>query len=196
MYTSDMSVGGSLELGAINEMLSSIGESPVSTLEGEANVDVANARRILHTVNREIQAKGWTFNIEQGVSLEPDVFSNLIPYELDILNMRDSSTSTPYVNMGGYVYNRLTREDRFEEPIVVDIIRQRGFDEMPECFRRWIVIKASYRFAGRFFGDPSIQQMLLQEENQARIDCNEYELDFGNFNALQGDPFIQTFLSR
>lgn len=190
------SIDGSVELGAINEMLSSIGESPVSTLSGEANVDVANARRILHNVNREIQSQGWTFNIEQNVELQPDVFSNLIPYELDILSMRSSQTSTPYVNLGGYVYDRLTRTDLFEAPIIVDIIRQRDLVEMPECFRRWIVARASNRFASRFFGDPSMLQILAREENEARIECNEYELDFGNYNVFTGDSYIQQLINR
>ena len=192
----DRSIDSSLELGAVNEMLSAIGEPPVNTLDGEANLDVANSLRILDTVNREIQSKGWTFNIEKNVTMYPDVFSGLIPFELDILNMRSSSTSTPYVNLGGFVYDRLNRQDKFEEPIVVDIIRQRSLEEMPECFRRWIVVRASKRFAGRFLADPSTVEMLSYEENEARIDCNTYELDYGNYNALQGDTYILQMLQR
>ena len=192
----ESSIDSSVELGAINEMLSAIGEPPVNTLDGEANLDVANALRILENVNREIQAKGWTFNIEKNVPLYPDAFSGLIPFELDILNMRSSETSTPYVNLGGYVYDRLSRKDTFEGPINVDIIRQRTLEEMPECFRRWIVVRASKRFAGRFLADPSTIDMLNYEENEARMDCNTYELDYGNYNALQGDNYILQMLQR
>lgn len=195
-YYSEGNIAGSVELGAINEMLSSIGEPPVSTLDGEANVDVANARRILFTVNREVQAQGWTFNIEQNVELIPDTFTKLIPYDLDVLNMRSSTTSTPYVNIGGFVYDRLTKQDRFEGPIYADIIRMRGLDEMPECFKRLIVVRASLRFATRFFGDPSIVQALQMEEKESYRQCNEYEHDYGNYNALQGDTYIQQLLSR
>ena len=192
----DSSIDGSVELGAVNEMLSAIGEPPVNTLEGEANLDVANALRILGTVNREIQSKGWTFNIEKNLILYPDAFSGLIPFELDILNMRSSTTSTPYVNIGGYVFDRLTRKDRFEEPISVDVIRQRTLEEMPECFRRWIVVRASKRFAGRFLADPSTIDMLNAEESEARIECNTFELDYGNYNVLQGDTYVLQMLQR
>ena len=192
----DGSVDSSLILGAVNEMLSAIGEPPVNTLEGEANLDVSNALRILMTVNREIQSKGWTFNIEKNLTLFPDAFSGMIPFDLDILNMRSSATSTPYVNIGGYVFDRLTRQDRFEGPISVDVIRQRTLEEMPECFRRWIVVRASKRFAGRFLADPSTIDMLNAEENEARVECNTFELDYGNYNVLQGDSYITQMLQR
>lgn len=186
----------SMELGAVNEIIGSIGEPPVNTLDGEANADVVTARRLLYNANREVQSKGWTFNIEQGVSLFPDVFSKLIAYDSDILNMRSSQTATPYVNIEGYVYDRINRVDRFEGPIVVDIIRMRQLDEMPECFKRWIVLKASVKFAQASFGDPDTVRLLMSDVEQARQDCNEYELDYGNYNALTGDTYITQMLNR
>lgn len=184
------------ELEAVNEMLSTIGESAVSTLEGEANEDVANARRILYNVNREIQSKGWTFNIEQDAVLYPDVYSKLIPYEMGILKMESTSGTIPYVNLGGYVYDRLSKTDRFDAPIIVDLIRMRTLEEMPECFQRWIVTRASRKFAIRFFGDPAINEELRRDEETARMDCNTYETDTGEYNALTGDNFITAQLSR
>ena len=186
----------STELGAVNEIIGSIGEPPVNSLEGEPNADVVNARRLLYNANREVQSKGWTFNIEEGVELLPDVFSNMIMYDSDILNMRDSQTATPYVNIGGYVYDRINRVDRFDGPITVNIIRMRTLDEMPECFKRWIILKASAKFAQASFGDPDTVQLILADVEQARIDCNEYELDYGNYNALSGDLYITQALNR
>ena len=192
----DTSIGESSELAAINEMLSSIGEPPVSTLDGSGNVDVANARRILYVTNKEIQSKGWTFNIEEGVTLQPDVFSGLIPYNADYLAMYKTGTSNPYINKAGFVYDRLQRTDVFEEGISVDLIRLRPLEEMPECFRRWIVARASRKFAFRFFGSPDVDQMLKEEEGLAQMDCNVYELDYGKYNALTGDAFITNQLNR
>ncbi|MCY4709469.1 phage tail protein, partial [Escherichia coli] len=75
------------ELAAVNDILASIGEPPVSTLEGDSNADVTNARRVLNKINRQIQSKGWTFNIEEGQQLLPDVFNGLIPYMSDYLSV-------------------------------------------------------------------------------------------------------------
>lgn len=195
MRSYETTVETSDELAAINDILASIGESPVSTLEGDLNADVANARRILNKVNRQIQAKGWTFNIEQ-TTLSPDVFSGLIPYVSEYLLVLSSSGETPYVNRGGYVYDRINGTDRFSGPIAVSIIRLKEYSEMPECFRSWIVTKASRQFNNRFFGAPDVDQVLAEEEQEAKIQCQEYEVDYGHYNMLAGDAFTGGLLTR
>ena len=60
------------ELEAINTMLSTIGESPVNTVEDTGNVDVVIARQILQTASREVQARGWHFNTEINYTITPD----------------------------------------------------------------------------------------------------------------------------
>ncbi|UMO76111.1 tail tubular protein A [Pseudomonas phage P413] len=181
------------ELAAINDMLAAIGESPVSSLEGDSNADVANCRRILNQVNREIQSRGWTFNIEEGATLVPDAFSGFIEYMSDYLRM---TGSTSYVNRGGYVYDRDAKTDTFTDPLTVDLIRLKTFSEMPECFRSYIVAKASRRFNIRFFGAGEIEGSLQEQEKEAWQAIQEYELDFGKFNMLDGDSFVGGLISR
>lgn len=166
------------------------------TLEGDANADVANARRILNKINRQIQSKGWTFNIEEGVTLDADIYSNLIPFTDDYLSVMSTSGATSYVNRGGYLYDRVNRTDQFPGGVSVNIIRLKPFDEMPECFRYWIVTKASRQFNSRFFGAPEVDGVLQEEEVEAARDCFEYELDYGNYNMLDGDAFTSGQLTR
>lgn len=196
MRSYEMNVESGEELAAVNDILAAIGEPPVSTLEGDANADVANARRILNKVNRSIQSRGWTFNIEEGVTLLPDVFSEMIPYNTDYLSMLSNGGQSQYVNRGGYVYDRIARTDRFPGGIVVNLIRLREFDEMPECYRHLIVTKAARQFNSRFFGAPEVDGVLQEEEAEAKQACFEYELDYGNYNMLDGDSFVQGLLSR
>ena len=67
--------GSKTELQAINQILASVGQAPVTTLETETvttsdgstvtvvtNPDVAIAYDTLLEVSREVQAEGWTFN--------------------------------------------------------------------------------------------------------------------------------------
>lgn len=183
------------ELAAVNDMLAAIGESPVNTLEGDPNADVSNARRILDNVNREVQAKGWTFNIAEGESLAPDVQTLQIPFMSDYLKIT-SAGGTPYINRGGYVYDRLSRTDEFQGPILVDLIRLMTYEEMPECFRAWIVAKASRRFNTFFFGAAEVNDILLDYEQEHYQSCMEYEMDFGEFNMLEGDAFVQGKINR
>jgi len=183
------------ELAAVNDILAAIGESPVSTLEGDSNADVANARRILNKINRQIQAKGWTFNIET-IPLVPDVYNRLIPFMSDYLSVLSESGSTAYSNRGGYLYDSASGTDQFSGPINVRIIRLKEFYEMPEVFRQYITTKAARQFNNRFFGAPEIDAVLEQEERDGLIAINEYELDFGNYNMLDGDAFVGGLLSR
>ncbi|NBK20412.1 MAG: phage tail protein [Spirochaetia bacterium] len=196
MNMDEASLSTSAELDAINDILSAIGEPPVSSLDAEANADVANARRILSNMNRRVQSTGWTFNIEEGVTLTPDVFSKLINYLPTFLKVNSVSGSTLYVKRGEFVYDTSTKTDMFDGPIQVNIIQLRDYDEMPWCFRDYIVAKAARQFNMRFFGDESVDSKLAQEESEARVACNEYELDFGNFNMLDGDAFTGGLLSR
>lgn len=196
MATFDMSVGTSAELDAVNDILAAIGESPVSTLEGDSNADVASARRILQRLNRQIQSRGWTFNIEESAVLTPDVYSNLITYQDDFLRVLSTSGTSAYVNRGGYLYDRSGGTDRFSAAITVNLIRLRDYDEMPECFRTWIVAKAARQFNNSFFGATEVDGLLQEEEDWAYQMCFEYELDFGAYNMLDGDSFTSGLLSR
>lgn len=182
------------ELSAVNDMLAAIGESPVSSLEGDPNADVANCRRILNQVNREVQSKGWTFNIEESATLSPDSFSGFIEYLSDYLKVTGGGGA--YINRGGYVYDRTNKTDVFTQAVTVDIIRLKPYGEMPECFKNYIVAKASRRFNIRFFGAGEIEGSLQEQEKEAWQSCQEYELDYGNFNMMDGDAWTGGKLSR
>jgi hypothetical protein len=184
------------ELAAVNDMLSSIGESPVNTLEGDSNADVANARRILNRVNTEVQSKGWTFNIDENVQLNPDVFSQFINYLPDYLSVTSTSGASAYTNRGGLLYDRLNLTDQFTGPVFVNLIRLRSFSEMPEQFRSYIVSRASRRFNIRFFGAAEIEASLQMEEDEAYRAVQEYEMDFGKFNMLEGDAWTSGRIGR
>lgn len=183
------------ELEAVNEILAAIGESPVNTLEGDANTDVVNARNMLQQVNRTEQARGWTFNIEEGYILNPDIFSGLIPYLPNYLSVTTTG-GTPYVNRGGYIYDRFNKTDRFDAPIEVNMIVLKTFDEMPEPFKRYVITKAAQRFNIRFFGDHNIDTSLGNELIDLECTVNEFELDYGAFNMFNQDPFVSQAISR
>lgn len=184
------------EMAAVNEMLSAIGESPVNTIEGDANADVANCRRILNAVNTEVQSMGWTFNIEEDAILTPDVFSKLITWLPDYLSVKAPSGATVYVNRGGYLYDRNTKTDEFTQPVTVSLIRLKGFEEMPTQFRTYIIAKAARRFNIRFFGAAEIEASLQLEEQDAWARVQEFELEYGAFNMLDGDAWVAGRLTR
>jgi len=65
------------ELQAVNEILASVGQAPVTTLT-QTNPDVAIAYDTLLQVSREVQAEGWTFNREYDYPITPDTNKNIV----------------------------------------------------------------------------------------------------------------------
>lgn len=183
------------ELDAINDLLAAIGEPPVNSLD-EQHADLKNARRILHSINKTVQSTGWTFNIEEGATLRPEVNSLQIPYLQTYLRMTGAGGAGIYTNRGGFVYDRTANTDEFTGPITVDLVRARDFYEMPTCFRDLIVSMAAARFNRNFFGSQEVAADLNSEIAAHRIACNEFEMDYGRYNMLDGDAFVQGILQR
>lgn len=172
-------------LDAINDMLGAIGEPAVLQLD-ETNADVANAQRILHRVNRTVQAKGWNFNINESAVLVPDLTDKRIKYLPSYLRVMTTGSASFYSNMGGYLYDLSTQSTTFETPLTVELTELKPFSEMPPVFRDYIVAKASREFNAKFFGSPESEQFLREQEQELYMMINEYELDTGRYNLMDG----------
>jgi len=66
-----MPVIASTEIDAINTMLTTIGESPVNSINA-STADTRIAQLILQEVDRATQSKGWNWNTEKDVVLTPN----------------------------------------------------------------------------------------------------------------------------
>lgn len=190
-------INSQAELDAINDILAVIGENAVTSVIGaDDNADVQNASRCLRAVNKEIQSKGWTFNTYETFTLTPDIFSKQIPYLDSYLRVLSTSGATVYRRRNDLVYDATANTDKFTDPITVKMVLSQSYDDMPECFRRWIVTTASRKFNTNFFGDAGVEAILQEEEKKAMVDCMEYEMDYGDFNMLAGDTFTSGRLGR
>ena len=65
------------ELPAVNQILQSCGQAPVTTLD-QTNPDVAIAYQTLLEVSREVQAEGWSFNKELNYEMVPDTNNEIL----------------------------------------------------------------------------------------------------------------------
>ena len=112
------------ELEAVNVLLTTIGEAPVNTLDGNQVTDVSIAKQVLNEVSREVQGQGWHFNTEDGVKLKPDNNSQLVvPNDVARIAADD--------------YNVVIRENRwfdldkrrftFTSPITVPLVYYQDF---------------------------------------------------------------------
>lgn len=190
------SIDSSDELQAVNDILEVIGQAPVSSLRNQSDLDVSTARRMLSGENRKIQSKGWGFNIEKNVELLPDVYSGVISYNPSYLSVLDPSAATIYINRNGTVYDTVAQTNRFDAAIYVNLIVARPLSEMPHCFKEWIICSAAKRFNNSRFGDVDVANDLRERITEARIDCADYESDFGRYNMIEGNEFLDGMMRR
>lgn len=190
-----MNITVNTELAAVNTIIYTIGESPVNALENTASVDVINARTLLAQESRKLQDKGWTFNINEGYFVASDAFSSQIVWRPSWLRVLEPGSGTPYVNRGGYLFDRIGRTDEFPGGVTIDLIEETPFEEMPYCFQVLATMKAARRFNGGSFGDPGTDAEIARQEEEARISCNEYELDYSNISFFD-DTWVQGRLGR
>jgi len=81
------------ELPAINQILASCGQAPVTTLD-QTNPEVAIAYETLLQVSREVQGEGWTFNKEAHYSLTPNIDEYiLIPNNVLQITLTDNAAN-------------------------------------------------------------------------------------------------------
>ena len=176
------------ELSAVNAILGAIGQSPITTISGNANPEVAFIYNILRDANVDVQNEGWHFNTERHVNYKPDATTKKIEIASDILQMdvTDGWCTRHYdvVKRNGYLYDKYDHTDDWSSVesggIDLDVVRLISYEDIPEPFKRYIIYKAATRAATQLVGNPQLTQILAQQEAFARATCMEYECNQGN----------------
>lgn len=172
------------KLEAINEMLSCVGEAPVSQLNtGFVEADVAE--NILDGITREVQTKGWNFNTETKFELMPDM-NNEVVVPANTLKA-DGTTQTAledWVLRGGKMYNRKGKTYTSIAPVSVTLVICLDFETLPEAARRYITLKSARVFQDRTVGLPNLHQFNAQDEMQAWIELKDMDMDVSDYSIF------------
>lgn len=174
------------ELGAVNTLLSAIGEAPVNTLEEATMLDVARARQTLAEASREIQEEGWHWNTERGLALAPTVPDGhlVLPDNTLRVDTSGGSGGPDLVQRGQRLYDPSTRSDAFAEPVAVDLVVLLDWDQLPQAARRCIAALAARQFAQATLG-PDAARPLQLDEARARAALMRAESATADRNILK-----------
>ena len=190
------------ELPAVNQILASVGQAPVTTLD-QTNPDVAIAYDTLLQVNREVQSEGWTFNREPHYEFTPsaDLVNGIERNEIDIpnnilqLKLTENSANINYdaVRRDGKLYDRIHHRYTWPDHSVVecDVIWEFDWVDIPEPIQQFITARAASITSQRIIGDSNQFQMLQQLEAYARSTALEYETSQGQYTIF-GHPYDKT----
>ena len=178
------------ELPAINQILSSCGQAPVTTLD-QTNPDVAIAYDTLLQVSREVQAEGWTFNKEYHYEFTPDTNDQIsIPSNILQIKLTENSANMDKdgVRRSGKLYDRHNHTyDWTDETVECDIVWEFDWVDLPQPIQDFIVARAATFVSQRIVGDNTQYQMLQQQEAYMRALALEYETQQGQFTFF-GHP--------
>ena len=175
------------ELPAVNEILASVGQAPVTTLD-QTNPDVAIAYDTLLNVSREVQAEGWTFNTEEYYPMTPDangeipIANNIL--QIDLHDEKDNSYET--VRRSGKLYEKINHTYDWTtltgwDTVRCDIVWLFDWVDLPRPMQDYIVAKASTVVSTRIVGDPQMFRILQAKELDNRAKAMEYECNQGDY---------------
>ncbi len=172
------------KLDAVNIMLFTIGEQPVSSLAESGLSDVAIAKVVLAEISREVQSMGWNFNSDYEVELARDI-NNKIPVPGSAMRIDPSDTAKDYVDRGGFLWDRYNKQFTFTENVKADIVYLYDFEDIPETARYYIAIRAARIFQKRMLGDDSVEVFTEKEEQRAKANLEDAHGDSRDSNMLQ-----------
>ena len=178
------------ELPAINQILTSCGQAPVTTLD-QTNPEVAIAYATLLQVSREVQSEGWTFNKEYHYEMTPDTDDFiLIPNNILQIKLTENSANMDKsaIRRSGKLYDRQNHTYKWtDETVECDIVWEFDWVDLPEPIQNYITARAATLVSGRIVGDDDQYTRLRTQEQEMRAMANEYETQQGQFTMF-GHP--------
>ena len=184
------------ELSAVNAILGSIGQAPISGIDFN-NPEISFIYNILKEVNQDVQNEGWTFNLEYHIKENVNASDNKIIIESDVIridNTDEWDRTRDFVRRKDSdgiwkMYDRVNHTFEYpdDEYFYVNKVRLLNFEDIPTCFQRYIIYKASGRAAVQLVSNAGLQRMLSTFEGQARATCIEYECQQGDHSFFGWD---------
>ena len=180
------------ELAAVNEILASIGQAPVNSID-QTNPDVSIAFDTLLSVSREIQAEGWSFNKEHHYPLTRDNSNQIaIPDNMIQLDVSTKYGAIDAVRRDGKLYNRNTHSYTFEQDIEGDVVWFFDWTDLPIPIQDYITARASALTSSRLVGDSNQFGILSNREAKMRASAIEYDCNQGDYTYF-GAPDTGNF---
>ena len=176
------------ELRAVNSILGSIGQSPVTALNFK-NPEIEFIYNILTEVSKDVQNEGWQFNLEENVTVTPSSNKISLGNEEIRVNVHSAGDDTKLIDTvirydtshSGSQRRVYSLEDNTFAAFTAaatykaDIVTLYAFEKVPNVFQRYITYRSAVRAATQLIANPQLVQLLQLQEITARANCLEYE---------------------
>ena len=189
---------------AIQVMLSCLGVSPQMMEEGDSpNSEEVLAEKILDDVLADIQTQGWAFNREERFPLTPQEGGRILlpPSLLKI----EKVYYHPYLrertvkqgkSLVKYLYDTEHHTFFIKQTVTADIVWRFTFEEVPEAYRRYVIVRAARIFQDRVLGSSTLHALSERDELVALSGLKNADNELHNPNFLSGNLYFQDLLER
>ena len=183
---------------AVNIMLASIGEAPVSSLDDATLADVSIAESILDETNVEIQSRGLHCNTEINYPLTPNTDGEIdLPVNCVSVDTTGQSVTTDVVQRGTRLYDRGERSfTTFSGTLFVTMVLLLEFTDLPQHVRRYITVKSARRFQNRILGSQTLSGFTQADENEALLYFEQIEAQTQDYNVLNDNLTTRKIVNR
>ena len=177
------------ELSAVNSILGSIGQSPITQLKNttgaliSTNPEISFIYNLLVETTKDVLNEGWHFNTEEHIEIQPNANKNIIiPTNMLRYDIHDGQMfrDRDVVKREGKLYNKADHTFEFSSPVFIDATYLYDFEDVPSAFQRYIIAKASTRAATQLVGDANLARLLQTQEAQNRANVMEYDTQQGD----------------
>lgn len=207
--------GHMTKLEAVNEMLLSIGESPVQSLSSGLG-DAAIAEAVLDRTSREVQLKGWHVNTLRAFTLSKNGSNQFgLPddtLKVDTVNPQSGrQESTPrrssHINA---VMKRASDDSKWlmfdvdnnsetwtnETELTVDIVKLLDFAKLTPALQIYVWTKAAHRFQKGMMGSKVLFEYTSEDVLEAETQAVQEDADNEDLNVLRESPHAYSVAYR
>lgn len=175
------------QLSALNMMLATIGEAPVSSYNSTIP-EATQARLTLENVDREVQSMGLHCNTDYDVPYVPSGVDGRISVGASVLHIDPKYADDDAVQRGAYLYDRTNRTYVWTKTLYCNTITQLTFEDLPEAHKNYIAVRASRIFQQQVLGSDTLERFTADDEARARATMLSIEMRSSDHRMADYSP--------
>jgi len=177
------------ELDAVNELLASIQEAPITSLDeaAEQSSDAVLARQKLHLASRSVQSVGYAFNTDKCYPLAPtnageiEVPAGFLKASFEDYYPEDKGR---FVVRGKRVYDRLKHTYNIARTLYADVTVILEYDDLPQAAKDYITKIATRAFQTQIEGETANYRFTREDIESAEVNLQNTDGDAADYNMF------------
>lgn len=183
------------ELEAVNIMLGTVMEEPVTSIEESGVSEAAMAYQILVETSRAVQAPGLECNSERRYPLVRDS-NGYINLPSNTLQVYRHWKYDDVVQRGSRLYDKEHHTFVFTKDVEVDIVFFLDFKDLPEIIRHYIALRAARTYQKRHMASDTLEGYARADEERAWAKVYAEELRASQVNIMDSDNVFKIMIRR